>query len=361
MYRISSAHLARAAAAASLLVCLGGAQAQSTRLLGDWQVACDNLRTCNAVGLGPSEGESLGFIDFRREGAPNAEPQASLVFTFETELQELPLEIAFDPPGSADAFPSDPRATIGGDGLLRLEVGKDHLPAFIAALRRAEYLTVRRLDDAPPEQASATISLKGSAAALRWMDEQQRRAGTVTALLARGERRASAVPSPPPAPVIAPSPFETRQIAGKAPPDVAALRKAACSEFDAQVDGEETGYQIAPEIVLWQMPCWRGPYNFSSVFFMKSRSDAAAPIVFERPDDGRLVTDLREIVNGEFSEADRSIFFLAKSRGLGDCGARGAYVWDGRKFALSEWQEMPTCRGTPLDLWPVMWRAQVGG
>ena len=308
--------------------------------------------------MGTADVDSFGFIDLRRGAGANAEAQVSLAFTFETELQELPLEIGFDPPGPDNVFPREPKAEIGRDGMLRLDLPKESLAPFLAALRRAEFLRVRRLDDPPREQASTVISLKGAIAALRWIDEQQQRSGNVTALVSRGERPASSIPAPPAPPVLTRSPSQAQQIEGKAPADILALRKAACPDLAAESEGEEIGYQLTPDITLWQMPCASGAYNFASVYFLQPRASAPRRILFDRPENGRLVADLGEIINGEFLDDERSIFFFAKGRGLGDCGARGSYVWNGRSFALASWQEMPTCRGAPLDLWPVLWRTE---
>jgi hypothetical protein len=346
--------------AAALLVCslAGAAHAQATRLFTDWQAACDNLRACAALGMGSADAESFGFIDVRRGAGANAEPQVSLAFTFETELQELPLEISFDPPGSDAVFPRQPRARIGRDGLLRLDLPNENLAPFLAALRRAEFLRVRRLDDTPRDQASTIISLKGAVAALRWIDEQQQRTGNVTAMVARGDRPATAIAAPPAPPVVTRSPLQASQIEGKAPPDILALRRTACPDLSQDSEGEEIGYQLTPDLTLWQMPCAQGAYNFSMVYFLQPRASAPRRILFDRPENGGLVANLGEIINGEFQDDERSIFFFAKGRGLGDCGARGSYVWNGRSFALASWQEMPTCRGAPLDLWPVLWRTE---
>lgn len=348
---------------ALLNACLlsASANAQSLRLFTDWHAACDNQRSCAVLGMGPAEADSYGFIEMRRGAAGSADAQVSIVFTFETESQELPIEIAFDPPGSENVFPRDARAQIGRDGLLRLELPKENLAPFVAALRRADFLRIRRLDDAPKDQSGTTISLKGAVAALRWIDEQQLRNGTVTALIARGDRPSAAIPSPPNPPLVTRSPFQARQIEGKAPADIKALHAKACPDLDDEAKDEETGYQITPDTMLWQMPCSRGAYNVASVFLLQPRASAPRLLQFEKPESGKLVRTLAEIVNGEFIDDDRSIFFFARGRGVGDCGARGAYVWDGRAFMLTSWQEMTACRGAPLDLWPVVWRAETRG
>jgi hypothetical protein len=337
------------------------AHGQSVRLFTDWHAACDNQRSCALLGMAPLDADSYAFIDLRRGAGASAEAQVSLAFTFETESQELPIEIAFDPPGSESLFPRDARAQIGRDGLLRLDLPKENLASFIAALRRAEFLRIRRLDEAPKDQSATTISLKGAVAALRWIDEQQLRNGNVTALIARGDRPASAIPSPPNAPLVTRSPFQARQIEGKASADIKTLHAKACPDLDDDAKDEETGYQITPDTLLWQMPCTRGAYNVSSAFLLQPRASAPRLLQFEKPESGKLVRNLVEIVNGEFIDDDRSIFFFARGRGVGDCGARGAYVWDGRAFVLTSWQEMTACRGAPLDLWPVVWRAETRG
>lgn len=349
------------AAAAIACVVHTPAPAQTVRLFTDWQAACDNLRACSVLGMAPAEIEGFGFIELRRDGAANAELRVSIAFTFETESQELPLEISFDPPGPDNVFPRDAVARIGRDSLLRLDLPPENASAFIVAVRRAETLTVRRLDDPPKEQESTSISLRGAVAALRWMDEQQMRAGNVTALVARGDRPASAMPAQPSLPAVTRAPWQVREIEGKAPRDVSELRKADCPDLPQDSEGEEIGYQLTADIVLWQMPCARGAYSFSNVYYTRRRGAAPAPVLFPQPVNGKLAPTLRHIVDGEFAEDDRSIFFFAKGRGIGDCGARGSYVWDGRAFALTGWQEMPTCRGAPLDLWPVLWRAEVRG
>lgn len=354
-------HLALAVCALIVALASGSAFAQSVRLFTDWQAACDNLRACSAIGMGAVDGDSVGFIDLRRSGARNADTQVSLAFTFETEEQELPLEITFDPPGGEAVFARDAKAEIGRDGLLRMELPKDKLTAFIAALRRAEFLRVRRLDDAPTNPSTTVISLKGAIAALRWIDEQQQRAGGVTALIARGDRPATAIAATPSLPALGRSPFQVRQIVGKAPANIVAERKTACPDLSEDAEGDEIGYQITPDNVLWQMPCSRAAYNFSSIYYLQTRAGPPRLVQFEKPEGGALVRNLTEIVNGEFIEDDRSIFFFAKGRGLGDCGVRGAYLWDGRAFMLTNWQEMTACRGAPLDLWPVIWRAETRG
>lgn len=348
-----------AGAAVCLFVSASSVSAQSVRVFTDWHAACDNLRSCSLLGLSPENAEVYAFIQLRRGGEPLAPLDASFVFTFETELPELPLEITFTPPGAPDLFAQPPMARIGRDGLLRIDLDAEATTKLLEALRKTDQVRIRRLDDAPPEESETIISLKGAAAAMRWMDDQQQRVGTVTALVARGERPASATPQPAAAPTYTPAAYQPRQLEGKAPADVVALWRKNCPDQEAIEDGEEIGHQIAAETILWQLPCFRGAYNFGVLFITQGRTGAPRLVPFERPENGALKPDTSELISGEFNDEDRTVFFFAKGRGPGDCGSRGSYVWDGRAFRLTLWQEMIACRGAPLELWPVVWRANV--
>lgn len=348
-----------AGAAWCVLMSASSVSAQSVRMFTDWHAGCDNLRSCSLLGLSPNEADVYAFLQVRRGGEPLAQPDVSFIFAFETELPELPLEFTFAPAGAPDVFREPPIARIGRDGLLRIDLDPEAAARLLDALRRLDQVRIRRLDDAPPEERETVVSLKGASAALRWMDDQQQRVGTVTAMVARGERPASATPQPPAAPSHTPAAYQPRQIDGKAPADVVALWKKSCPDREAFDDGEEIGHQIAAETTLWQLPCFHGAYNFGVLFVTQGRTGPPRLASFERPENGKLKTDTSELISGEFNDEDRTVFFFHKGRGLGDCGARGSYVWDGRAFRLTLWQEMTECRGAPLDLWPVLWRADV--
>jgi hypothetical protein len=158
--------------------------------------------------------------------------------------------------------------------------------------------------------------------------------------------------------VVTASAFEPLSAPGRAPAAVQKLWRKDCAEWTDLVEGEEIGFRIGEENVLWQMPCLRAAYNMSNRFYLVTGDGAPVAVRFQRPENGALVADMEEIVNGEFSEHDRSIAFFNKARGPGDCGARGIYVWDGIAFRLTDWQEMIPCRGATLDLWPVVWRVE---
>ena len=53
---------------------------------------------------------------------------------------------------------------------------------------------------------------------------------------------------------------------------------------------------------------------------------------------------------------DVTIADFAKGRGLGDCGERSRYGWDGRRFRLLHREVMGECRGSTTYV--TIWRAE---
>ena len=48
---------------------------------------------------------------------------------------------------------------------------------------------------------------------------------------------------------------------------------------------------------------------------------------------------------------------MMKGRGVGDCGDRQIYVWDGSRFRLAQRWDMTECRGSRE--WILTWQAEV--
>jgi hypothetical protein len=51
---------------------------------------------------------------------------------------------------------------------------------------------------------------------------------------------------------------------------------------------------------------------------------------------------------------------LALGRGVGDCGVAAEWAWDGKAFRLMRAIMMSSCRGVPVEDWPVLFRARRG-
>ena len=62
--------------------------------------------------------------------------------------------------------------------------------------------------------------------------------------------------------------------------------------------------------------------------------------------------------NPVFDPKTMTLSTFSKGRGIGDCGSREEWVWDGKAFRLALLKIMPHCKGIPLDDWPVLYRAE---
>ena len=289
------------------------------KTFGDWTVGCDNTRRCELRSLLP-EAESGGVtVSIARE----AGPAGAITSSVSTDEQD-----GLTP--SVDGKASDSSAA-----MVRQMVSGRLLAARAAA------------------RVVGTVSLKGAAAALRYLDAVQGRAGTVTALVAKGIKPASAVPPPAPVPTI------VAAVPGGSPSTpppgaLAAMRKAAGCED--QPDAPEF-HALGAGRTLVLLPCSSGAYNVSQAAFVfdGSRFAAApsdAPVGFAGSTGASRGTT---VVNGGWENGVLTSY--AKGRGIGDCGVSQELVWDGMRLRLAKQREMGECRGNPDFI--TTWQAKV--
>lgn len=318
----------------------GAPNPPSPKVFGDWIVACDNGRACGAVALLPSEAGGAGFssleIDRKAEGSAAPEllvvqaPQA--VVALQAGDRRLPLPV--DKADSASIRPAD-------------------APAVIVALRSTPTLA---LIDASGAVLSK-ISAKGASAALLYMDEAQQRLGTVTALARPGSGPATAVPPPPVLPVIVAAPRSAKPPARFG----AAVWKRllggdACKPGDSRKDPPPSFFRLddAHTLALVTTACTSGAYNEDTAIDLitDARPNGPEPAVLEQiahaPEEDGV-----NAMNAAWDAKTHTLHTGFKGRGFGDCGLWRDYVWDGRRFRLSQQSEMGECRGgmDPITTW----------
>lgn len=308
------------------------------KAFGDWEVACDNIRACEMTSLVREDAEwpedgPLG-VSVAREGGAAAE----FAVTVDTAEAKGPVSLRIDGSELVRAVPTN-----GGIRFSGAEAGR-----IVAAMASGAAMQIEH-----GGKRLMTVSLSGSSAALRFMDAEQGRAGTVTAAFAKGSKPASSVP------------------AAVAPPQVAALRASGMpavitEAMQAQMEkladcGDERGDEpqevttaaLGGGATLALLPCMSGAYNTLLVpFVVRGRSVAVAEIDYSN--EG---TDSAPMLFNAWWEADRSILSTrGKGRGIGDCGESAEYVWDGFRFRLIELRSMEQCRGSIN--WLRRWVAQ---
>ena len=309
----------------------------------DWAVGCDNGRACHATSLLPEHGDQEPGVMFsiERGAEPGAQPRLTVTgtegkgFALNAAGKKFRLRPA---PGSTDQ-----------------RVDPAQVGAAIAAMRTAPALTVEDGSGSP----LGTISLAGVSAAMLYIDDVQKRVGTVTALARPGLRPASTVPAPPPVPTI-------RSAAGPGTlkietARIAALRKE--SECIAE-NADWPGYDVEQEPLdsahtLILLGCGAGAYNFSSIPYVATRARGNVTVTqakFDlKPDWGESATPM--LVNAAWDSKEGLLTSFSKGRGLGDCGVGSDYAWDGQRFRQANQIEMHECRGS-VD-YITTWRATV--
>ncbi|WP_421930994.1 DUF1176 domain-containing protein [Phenylobacterium sp.] len=306
----------------------------------DWTVVCDNTRNCTAFGFSEEDSEETPFLRLERPAAGAAAPRIKLVMVGENG------------PGAVWAVRVDgkpvPGLTPRAKGNAEVVLTAPQARALLAAIRNGA-----RLSLAP---GRGEVLLSGSAAALRWMDEQQRRAGTVTALVAAGPRPASAVPPPPAPPLVRPAPAVSQDgLPDALLPGMRALLGEDCDQGLLSEDYAPIIARLSPGVVLYGELCYRGAYNEIYGFLLADEKGGHARRAAIPNLDGST-THL--LMNVDFDLDSQTLSNFEKGRGLADCGGMNSWVWDGRAFRIAEQIEMPECRGVQGEEWPVLFRSR---
>ncbi len=350
--------------AVSLLACAafaaGPAHAQ-TKQFRDWLAGCDNLRTCTAYGFDSTQ-MGGAYVMLTRDGAAGA----GLRVTIAVDVQNgSKFKLSFDD-AALGGLPAEAIAgeTNNDDDFKRLVISDPKaVETLIAGLRKAKKLIVTRID-APgataSDPATTEISLTGVVAAMLWMDDQQKRVGTVTALVGRGDKPATAVPAPPALPVVTAVKMPTDPKPAKAPAAVIAKARSVCE--DKKIIEEDDATRLGADQVMYWFPCTEksGAYNFYSALVLAERGKPVREIELKLPRE--LATKdnngVEIAINAGFDESTQTLSLFDKGRGVGDCGESSDWVWDGRAFRLISYRQMPSCMGVAPGDWPVLYRAE---
>ncbi len=235
-----------------LLTVLGGGAAAraGVRETGSWIAACDNMRTCHAYGLsdrhsGPTGDQRAAYLRITVAGEQGARPKIEIV---------LPGGYLDSAAVSVDGRPVEgikPVTWVSYRGSMTWGTTAHTLgtvdPASVSLLLQA-MRHGRKLEVGP-----LAFSLDG-AETLAWIDAEQGRAGSVSALWAVGDRAESVPPLPPmPEIVLAPR-ADQAGLDWRMPASVLERTgTAGCPPNPAS----DISRRLAPGVVLWSPYCER--------------------------------------------------------------------------------------------------------
>jgi hypothetical protein len=300
----------------------------------DWEIACDNTRTCRAAGYqSDSVDESPNTVLLTRQAGPAQPIKGQLMIGDDYDMpSNMPSKFKLS---------MSINGKINGDVIVHKEsrigkLSKEQVAALIAALSRnstIEWLT---------ENNIWRLSDKGAAAVLLKMDEIQGRIDTTGALIKKGPlSEAKVLPALSAPVVVAAKVAKPEPGDGKLSPDKTqqlkeALRQTTNEEdcyklFENETDESELSIsRLNKSKLLVSALCWMGAYNSGHGYWMINDHPPYAPV---------LITTLGT------GYGDGGIYASQKGRGLGDCWSSNDWTWDGNQFIHTASSTTGMCRG----------------
>jgi hypothetical protein len=310
------------------------------KLFGDWAVVCDNVKRCEATALMPEDWDGDGDapeLDLSREAG--ADGAVVLRFSW---VPHYAGPVAIEVDGSVVYRGLGKGETIEVRGAPALEIARK--------LANGHKLVIT----SEKKQVLARLSLTGASAALRYIDAEQGRTESVTAVVARGAKPSAAIPAATALPRV----LAIRPVAG-APTrldaaTIARLRKQAdCEQPRASSDMKPNFYTLDPHSTLVAVPCILGAYQASYALFI-ARDGKVSPARFD------ILFDKDEpvpsLIEPDWDPKTGILDTHTKGRGLGDCGFNGEWAWDGERFRMTFANGLDTCRLS--GNWLTRYRAQ---
>lgn len=334
-------------AAPLMILAAAASQPGELKTYGDWIVGCDNGLRCKAVSLFAEDNyeegpETAAMLEVTREPGARAAPRLAIeprnvrAASYQLFVDGISLGPLRVPPSAQTVALPPAMAT-----------------SALAAMVKGSRFELRTAQG----DTIARISLKGTAAALRYLDDRQGRAGGASAIVARGNLATN--PPVPRLPVIA-VPM-SRATAAYTPnrAEIARLRReSGCSDVDNGPVSQDF-FPLDATHTLILLSCGAGAYNLSTIAYVANaaarRSIRRAAFDAEVGYSDGGVPQL--LVNADYDPARRALVTYSKGRGLGDCGTSETLVWDDTRFRLTELSVMGECRGSIN--WITTFRAEV--
>ncbi|GGY19053.1 hypothetical protein GCM10007386_55580 [Pseudoduganella dura] len=311
----------------------------------DWELACDNTRTCRAAGYQPLSNDGDDGDD--RDDSNNG--QEALPVSVQLTRQAGPnqpvrgeLHIGHYGEETTDTFPARRSLTMLIDSrpVGDVAIAQGHwfeglTPGQTDALLAA--LPHRSKIEFTDGKRTWKLSNRGAAAVLLKMDEFQGRLDTPGALVKKGRRDERDVLPAVPAPVVIAAGVPVDDSVQLSTPAMATLRKAlvasvgdecpALSEPGESPDAIHVR-RLSGTRLLASTTCWRGASTTAEAYWTINAAPPFAP---------RIVTTM----GGEYSKGQ-----IDASRWAGgfDCMHLDEWTWDGERFVQTKKGTTGMCR-----------------
>ncbi|MDI2112384.1 DUF1176 domain-containing protein [Commensalibacter nepenthis] len=311
----------------------------------DWQIVCDNTRTCRAAGYSVEDALNRVSVLLTRKAGMGQEVTAKVKFS----------DISYD----GDAINEPDIITLNIDNHSYGAIGKVvdekisvhslnkfQTEALIKALKGTSKITF------VGGNKEWVLSGNGAAATLLKMDDVQGRVGTSSALIKKGIKSEEDVLPALPMPIIHQQPIPTENPKlWQSKLDWDAVKKELPSGkklgddnyCQLLTEGDTDLGKFEPQVVavlshkrlLVSGLCWRAAYNEGYGYWI---------IQQQQPYKPQLITTLGDMTLKNGFKKSNIIESYMKGRGLGDCISRISWVWDGENFVKTYDGNSGMCR-----------------
>lgn len=295
----------------------------------DWEIACDNTRTCRAAGYQSEEDDAPAVsVLLTRKAGPRQPVTGKLTignYGEDDSLSKLPPVFKL-------------LMQINGRNLGQVTMRKDTLVADLSSEQVSALLAVVSQKSNIEWAAGANrwrLSDKGATAVLLKMDEFQGRLGTTGALTKKGSRNEDSVLPPLPAPVLTvpplpkPQPNDNQWVIKKSKVLRDALLATMTDDCSLTPEAELSITRLTDTKLLVSTQCWNAAYNSGDGYWVVNQAPPFQPL---------LIT----ASGSHFSHG--SIVAAHKGRGLGDCWSSQAWTWNGKEFVHTESSTTGMCK-----------------
>lgn len=333
----------------SLLLASSAIAAPAQQSFTDWQVTCNNQNFCTARNTGLHQGLVMTLA--RSAGAHtdvNLRIDLGNLETAETRAQPIAPRLLLDNQQlvlEKDKWQQTPHHLVTNDA--------DAINALLDKIGNANAITLI--------QGQGNISLTGLKAALLFIDSQQKRVGSETAWIKKGDDPPLSVP---PAPALkevtitnpTPTPFTQIELNDLLDYGTWRMNNSQCSLDPMR--REARVFAISDEKALMLISCEAGAYNVVDLAWIVSRQKpfVARQIHLKLPFTPASENLDLELMNAGYDDANKELTTLSKGRGMGDCGISSRWRFDGQRFRLVRYAEEPSCDGWHgSGAWPTLW------
>ncbi len=207
-----------------------------------------------------------------------------------------------------------------------------------------------------------TISLQGLKAALFFIDDRQKRVGSETAWVGKGEEPPLSVPPAPALRAVASAETAQSPLGREELNDLMDYGNERMTNSHCSLDPFRREIRVTAltdDKVLLMTSCESGAYNTVWLAWLVSRQrpyvarQVRLTLPFQPP--GEAPREI-ELINASYDDRRHELVTLDKGRGAGDCGIQTRWRFDGQRFSLSRYAQQPTCDNWQgPDAWPTLW------